>query len=116
MSNQLVQAVVDAEAVVDLLMNKLKDNNLVIVHKDDLRIKELLEERKLLKMQKQLLKQSAIKPVEAVKYKLVKDKQAHGLVGWVKKHHPEALFIGESGRQEIVTYAIEERRKIQNII
>lgn len=116
MSKGMVQAIVDAEAVVDHLMNRFKENNLIVVHKDDLRIKELLEERKLMKIQKQLLKQAAIKPSEAVKYKLVKDKQAHGLVGWVKKNHPEALFIGESGHQEIAMFAIEERRKIQNII
>jgi len=107
----MVQAVVDVKD----LMEHLKTNNLVIVHKDDLRIKELLEERNLLKKQKELLKQAAIKPGEAIKYKLVKDVKAQGLRGWVEKHYPEALLKDDNGHFSIVTYAIIERRKTQNL-
>ncbi|MFD0763010.1 hypothetical protein ACFQZW_13040 [Lutibacter aestuarii] len=107
----MVQAVVD----VNDFMNHLKDNQLVIIHKDDLRIKDLIAERALEKVQKKLLKQPALKPSEVIKYKLTKYKVVHGLTGFIKRNYPEHLYKGKDGVKMVTRTVIEIIRNLQNL-
>ena len=72
---------VKAYVEVSELMDHFKENNLVIVHKDELRIEEKSSARKLRMLQEKLLKQDALTFRQVMDAKLTTYTTPHGLRG-----------------------------------
>jgi predicted transcriptional regulator len=100
----------ELDKLIDRFMNRLEQNNQIIVNRTDYAAADELK-----KLQTKLLKKSAVTPYELAKSQLLPYTTIQGILK-SKKWHPGELYKTSSGKWMVTTCAIKRlRSKIYNV-